>query len=168
MSTERITVAKIQQLYDYDKIKGVITRRTTSRIVLPHPISGDVEVSDSETKKRRKFLYRNLAYVLGSNKELAEDQRVFPMDLDENNIRWSNLKVIHKSVYKTLHSALRNVRGELKIQQHNDDKHAYLVYWIDEGKSRYSTFYEISAAEQFKASKMLEFVKLINQHTRSL
>jgi hypothetical protein len=168
MSTERISVAKIQQLYDYDKMNGLITRRSTSRIVLPHPVSGDVEISDTETKKRRKFIYRNLAYLLGSGKELSANQKVFPMDLDENNIRWNNLKVIDKSVYKTLHSALRNVKGELKIQQHDSDKHAYLVQWIDEGKSRYNTFYEISAAEKFKAGKMLEFVKMINHYTRSL
>jgi hypothetical protein len=90
------------------------------------------------------------------------------MDLDENNIKWNNLKVIDKSVYKKLHSALRNIRSELRIVQHPEDKHAYLVNWIDEGKSRSNTFYEISAAETFKSAKMLEFVKTVNQHARSL
>lgn len=165
--TEEISAARLQEMFSYDKEQGIIRVVKSSRKVLPHPETGSVSVYDGTTKLRRNILYKNLAYTLGSGEYLPEDKKVLALDLDENNINYSNLKIVDRAVYGNIQIALRNISGGLRIAQHPQDRHAYVVYWLEQKTERCLIFYDIAAAENQKQKKLLEFVKLVNNYIRS-
>lgn len=162
-----LTVERLQQLYDYNPRQGEIRNRSNTRKVLPHPEDGSVVCYDPATKLRKKMLYRNLAYVLASGKFIPAKHKVLTLDLNDENIKFHNLKLVEQTVYWDIKTALRNLLGELKIMQHGADKHAYNVCWVTRHQHRTITTYDIGKAEALKQQKALEFSKIVNQHIRS-
>jgi hypothetical protein len=164
--TPDISPERLQTLYDYDKEQGVIYRRANNRQLLPHPDTGVVALYDGESSLRKNLLYHNLAYVLGAGKIIPSTKKVLCLDLDSQNIRFHNLKLVDRKVYREIQTALRNLAGALNMKQHPHDKHAYVVTWLG-GSHHKSTFYDISSADNFRQKKSLELVKLVNQHIRT-
>lgn len=167
IQNSELTVQRLQQLYDYNPRQGEIRNKSNTRKVLPHPEDGSVVCYDPATKLRKKMLYRNLAYTLSSGKFVPSKHKVLTLDLDDENIRFTNLKLVNQSVYWDIKTALRNLLGELKIVQHGDDKHAYNVCWVTRHQHRTITTYDIGKDEKLKQEKALEFSKIVNQHIRS-
>jgi hypothetical protein len=161
-----ITPERLQILYKYDKEQGLIHRQENNRRILPNPETGKVYLYDTESKLRKNLLYHNLAFVLGSGKVIPSDKKVLCLDLDNENIKFHNLKLVDRKVYTKIQVALRNLAGGLNVKQHTQDKHAYVVSWL--GKSHHrNTFYDISSANSFAQKKILEMVKFVNQHIRT-
>ena len=163
-----LTVARLQELYFYEMQFGEIRNRLNNRKLLPHPEDGSVVCYDPETRLRKKFLYRNLAYTLGSGQFVPSKHKILALDLDDNNIKFHNLKLLEQSVYWEIKTALKNLLGELKIVQHSKDKHAYVVKWVTRHQHREISVYDIGKAEKLRNEKMLEFSKVVNQHIRSV
>lgn len=158
-----ISPERLQSLYGYNDEQGVIFRKENNRIILPEPETGMVSLYDNSTKSRKNLLYYNLAFILGSGKVVPSDKKVLCLDLNPQNIKLRNLKLVDRTVYKEIQRALRNLAGALNIRQHPQDKHAYLVTWLEKSQHRL-VFYDISSADQFKQKKSLELVKFVNQH----
>ena len=163
-----IPVNRIQELYDYDKDSGTIYQkaigRKVKRKVLPDPETDSVVVYDPVKSLRRRMLYRNLAYVLGSGAEIPDGKKVLCHDLDESNIVFRNLKLVDKAVYRDLLIAIRNLETDMKIIQHPKDKHAYMLIWKEHARQRASVHYDVGSAEEAERSKALELVKFVNKH----
>lgn len=163
-----ICVNRLQELLDYDKDLGVITQkavgRKVQRRVLPDPETGTIIVYDPVKSLRRRMLYRNLAYVLGSGAEIPEGKKVLCHDLNEQNIKYRNLKLVDKSVYRDVLIAIRNLETDMKIVQHPKDKHAYLLVWNEYRAARQVVYYDFGEAQESERQKELELVKFINQH----
>lgn len=164
-----ITPQRIQELYEYDKDKGIIIQVQTGvkkkrRMVLPHPEDGSVVVYDPVGCVRQKMLYRNLAYVLGSGTKIPEGKKVLCHNLNDTDVSFRNLKLVDKQVYRDVQIAIRNLEGELKIIQHPKDKHAYCVVWNEYKRQKSEVHYDIGAAEEAYRNKALEFVKFVNRH----
>ena len=166
--TPKITVDRLLELYTYDKEKGIITQKQlgkkVQRRIFPHPESGDVVVYDPANRVRQRFLFRHLAYVLGSQKDIPDDKRVLCHDLNDENIVFRNLKLVDKSVYRDIQIALRNLEGDMKIIQHPVDKHAYKLVWREYKMFRSAVHYDIANAEQDLNRRALELVKFVNHH----
>lgn len=166
--TQSITVDRLLSLYDYDKEQGIITQKQigkkAARRVFAHPDSGDVTVYDPDNRVRQRFLFRHLAYVLGSQQAIPEGKRVLCHDLNDENIKYRNLKLVDKSVYRDIKIAIRNLESDMKIVQHPRDKHAYLLIWNEHKRARQAVHYDIAAAEDHKRSIEIELVKFINKH----
>lgn len=169
--TPKITVDRLLELYTYDKEKGIITQKQlgkkVQRRIFPHPESGDVVVYDPANRVRQRFLFRHLAYVLGSQKDIPDDKRVLCHDLNDENIVFRNLKLVDKSVYRDIQIALRNLEGDMKIIQHPVDKHAYKLVWREHKAFRCTVHYDIASAEHWLNKRSLELVKFVNRHIAS-
>ena len=164
--TPDISPERLRELYTYDQEQGAIYRKENKRRLFPHPETGVVNLYDKQTGLRKNLLYHNFAFVLGSGEIIPSDRKVLCLDLDSENIKFHNLKLVDRKVYREIQTALRNLAGGLSIRQHQHDKHAYVVTWL--GNSHHqSTFYDISSADQFRQKKSLELVKFVNQHIRT-
>lgn len=163
-----ISVQRMLELMHYDKEQGVITQKQLGkkmhRKVLPDPDNGAIVLYDPSTGLRQKMLYRSLAYVLGSGKPIPEGKKVLCHDLDDENIKFRNLKLVDKAAYRDVQIAIRNLEGEMKIVQHPRDKHAYLLIWKEHRRTRNSVHYDKGSADDAFREKELEMVKFINQH----
>jgi hypothetical protein len=163
-----IPVSRIQELLEYDKDNGIITQKAiklkTRRRMLPDPETGTIIVYDPVKCLRRRMLYRNLAYVLGSGAEIPEGKKVLCHDLNEQNIKYRNLKLVDKAVYRDVLIAIRNLETDMKIVQHPKDKHAYLLVWNEYRAARQAVYYDFGEAQEAERQKELELVKFINQH----
>jgi hypothetical protein len=162
-----IPVKRLQELYSYDLQLGEIRNRVNNRRILPDPDNGSVVCYDSLTGLRKKMLYRNLAYALGGGKFIPTQHKILPLDLDDKNIKFNNLKLVSQGIYWDIKIALRNLLGELKITQHPTDKNAHVVQWVTRKQHRTVVTYDIGNAEALKHEKALEFSKVVNQHIRS-
>ena len=163
-----IPVNRLIELLDYDKDLGLIHQkavgRKVKRMVLPCPETGTIIVYDPVKSLRRRMLYRNLAYVLGSGAEIPEGKKVLCHDLNEQNIKYRNLKLVDKAVYRDVLIAIRNLETDMKIVQHPKDKHAYLLVWNEYRAARQAVYYDFGEAQEAERSKALELVKFVNQH----
>ena len=162
-----ITPERLGELFSYDPISAIIQNRKTRRKMLPDE-NGLVRAYDNDNKVEKKFLYRTLAWVLGSKQNVPEGFVVLAMDLDNNNIKFNNLKLIPKKDEVKIKLALRNLDGGLRIAPHKKDAHAYVLFWTERaGVQRQAVYYDIAAAEKAWRAKQLEYVKLINQYILS-
>jgi hypothetical protein len=163
-----IAVNRLHELLDYDKDNGIIHQkavgRKVKRIVLPDPDTGTIIVYDPVKSLRRRMLYRNLAYVLGSGAEIPEGKKVLCHNMNEQDIVFRNLKLVDKAVYRDVQIAIRNLETDMKIMQHPKDKHAYLLVWNEYRAARQAVYYDFGEAQEAARSKALELVKFVNKH----
>lgn len=163
-----IPVERLQELLEYDKDLGVIHQkaigRKVKRRVLPDPETGTIVVYDPVKSLRRRMLYRNLAYVLGSSAEIPQGKKVLCHNMNEQDIVFRNLKLVDKAVYRDVLIAIRNLETDMKVVQHPKDKHAYLLVWNEYRKARQSVYYDFGEAQEAERHKSLELVKFVNRH----
>lgn len=166
--TRILHVDRLLELYCYDAVSGKISNKSNGRVILPSPDELVVYCYDPVDRSRKKFLYHNLAYILGSELDIPEGFKVLSLNLNEEDIRYNNLKLISKPDYTLVRCALRNLLGGLAITQHKTDKLAYRVNWYQFSKRRCIVCYDIARAQAILNRKSLDFSKTVNAYIRSI
>lgn len=167
----KISVEKLKKLLDFDKDSGIIKVKKSKRVVLPNPDDGSVVVYDSDTGHKRRLKYLNLAFMLGSGKEIPTDKKVLSFDMSSTNSRFSNLALVDKEVYRAVNVVLRNLQSDMKIIPHKQDVYkCILTYknWVGQALTVNAVFDDVGHAQKAKADKELEMVKFVNQHILTL
>ncbi len=106
----KISVEKLQELLDYDKIGGIIKVKKSGKVVLPNVNeNGTCTIYDPETNSRRRLKYQTLAFILGSSSEINEGYKVLSLDMTDSNIKFQNLRLVRKDVSRAIGVVLRNL-----------------------------------------------------------
>lgn len=93
-----------------------------------------------------------------------ENLHVFTKDMDVRNISAPNLKLITKDDWRDVKDAWKNLSGNLKIKQNQNNLHAYIVFWTEKGKSKRKQIEDFMLANKFFRQKLLENAKMLHKY----
>jgi len=106
-----------------------------------------------------------LAHEFLTNETVPEDYVVYHKDMNTDNLKASNLGVIHKDDNRNLKDALANLDGVLKLFPDGKEIYCYKVRYRNEGKTKWIRFNDVVSAKRFKRNLMIFSTKLIARYT---
>lgn len=163
-STLRNIIMEVKDLIDYDILTGdffILKNNTRYRKIFPDEDGYIVFYKDS---KRIKFKANKAAIELVQNIVVQKDKVVLHKNLNENDYRYCNLKLISKKVHNTIKEAYRNLSGYLKLQPHPKDMFSYVLIWKESGKDRVLVVQDIVVAKRMHNKLQLKYAKILNRY----
>lgn len=113
--------------------------------------------------KKYKIKANKVAIELGNNLFVPKDKVVLHKNLDYQDYRLQNLKLVTRKVLNSIKEAQRNLAGHLKIQPHHQDMFSYTLQWREEGKDRILVVQDIVMAKRLFNKLQLKYAKIISK-----
>ena len=160
---EKIKTTQIKNLLSYDIFNGSfwISRNNKQKQISPKE---DGYLYFFSNGKRHKLKANKLAYELGNKVEVENGFVVFHKNMDKNDYRLCNLRLLSSSIVNQINEAHRNLCGDLRISPHKQDMFSYVVTWVSSGQTRHKVCHDIVSARQFYLSLQLKFAKLMGKY----
>ena len=114
--------------------------------------------------KRLKLKANKVAIELTSIEKITEDQAVLHKNLDENDYRLQNLRVISRTAYLAVKEAQRNLSGALKLTPHPEDMFCYILNWKENSKDRRKVIKDIVIAKRTYNKLQLKYAKILSKY----
>ena len=160
---------QIKNLIDYDIFEGafyILKNNIRYRRIFPNE---DGYIIFYKNRKRFKFKANRLAIELVQNINCTaispqKDKVVLHRNLDENDYRCINLKLINKSTYNSIKEAYRNLSGALKMQPHAKDVFSYVLAWKENSKDKILVVQDIVIAKRLFTKLQLKYAKILNKY----
>jgi hypothetical protein len=114
--------------------------------------------------RRLKLKANKVAMELINNKPIADKKTILHKNLDENDYRLQNMKIIARSTYNAIKEAHRNLSGALKLQPHPRDMFCYILSWKEDGKDRRLVVYDVVVAKRMYNKLQLKYAKILSRH----
>jgi hypothetical protein len=160
---------KITNLFIYSSTEGSVRCKKNNAKLVPHPDRKAVRLWLPDEKIQLSIFLKNLSWMLWNKKLVPEGKTVLCKDLNEDNLKISNLILVDSSDYKKIVIALKNLRGACSFRQHPSDKHAYIVYWIEPPHiTREEVHYDIGMVQSRMKELKIIFSKFISKYTVTL
>jgi len=113
---------------------------------------------------RYKLKANKVAMELITGEKIPANKAVLHRNLDENDYRLQNLKIIPKSIYNLIKEAYRNLSGQLKIIPHSTDVFSYVLTWRENGKDRKLVVDDFVVAKRMHSKIQLKYAKILNKY----
>lgn len=155
---------KLDDILEYGIFDGSFYIKKDSKVVRKIFPNEDGYLVFYRNGKRIKLKANKVAMQLVSGKSISENKVVLHKNLDENDYRLQNLKIISKSAYLLVKEAQRNLSGALKLQPHPTDMFCYILFWKDSGKDRKSVIYDIVVAKRTYNKLQLKYAKILSKY----
>lgn len=95
---------------------------------------------------------------------LPRDLYILYKDLDESNLKGSNLFALNRKDYIRFKDCLANVQGAIRMQAHPSDAFSHIVYHRRGNKLKQNTFKDIVSALRFKKKMLLFSLKVLGKY----
>lgn len=173
-----IKETSIKDLIDYDILTGafyILKNNTRYRRIFP---SEDGYLIFYRNKRRIK-LKANKAAIDFVNKSNQGNQCntssntsnnpdiitkvVLHKNLNEDDYRYCNLRLISKKVYNIIKEAHRNLSGALKLQPHSKDVFSYVLTWKENSKDKVLVVQDVVIAKRLYNKLQLKYAKILNK-----
>jgi hypothetical protein len=154
----------LKELIDYDIIEGsffILKNNTRYRKIFPNEEGYLVFYKDTV---RIKLKANKTAIELVQNIIVQKDKVVLHKNLNENDYRYCNLKLISKKVHNVIKEAHRNLSGYLKLQPHHKDMFSYVLIWKENSKDRVLVVQDIVVAKRMLNKLQLKYAKILNRY----
>jgi hypothetical protein len=154
----------LKELIDYDIIEGsffILKNNKRYRKIFPNEEGYLVFYKDTV---RIKLKANKIAIELVQNIIVQKDKVVLHKNLNENDYRYCNLKLITKKIYNTIKEANRNLSGYLKLQPHHKDMFSYVLIWKENGKDKILVVQDIVVAKRMLNKLQLKYAKILNRY----
>lgn len=117
-------------------------------------------------KKGRKYKLKanKVAVELGNALVIPKDKVVLHKNLDPEDYRLQNLKLVTRRAHCTIKEAHRNLSGALKIVPHHQDMFSYILCWREEGKDRVLVVQDIVIVRRLYTKLQLKYAKILSKH----
>lgn len=155
---------QVKDLIDYDILTGdffILKNNKRYRKIFPNEDGYIVFYKDS---KRIKLKANKSAIELVQNIVVQKDKVVLHKNLNENDYRYCNLRLLSKKTYNSIKEAYRNLSGYLKIQPHQKDMFSYVLIWKESGKDRILVVQDIVVAKRMYNKLQLKYAKILNKY----
>lgn len=113
--------------------------------------------------KKYKIKANRTAIELGNNIIVQKDKVVLHKNLDSQDYKLQNLRLVTRKVHNSIKEAQRNLGGYLKIQPHHQDVFSYTVQWREDGKDRILVVQDIVMARRLYNKLQLKYAKIISK-----
>lgn len=165
----KLQISRLQKIKDLLVNEYKLNKKTGEiRTKEDRPVYIDTEnqlqLYCKETKKSYKVLSGNASYFLYTGKYPNKDEVILFKNLDQKDVSPCNLQIIKRFLYKEIHTAYRNVDGEIKITTHSDDKFMVVLHWLEVGKRRQKVFYDYEVADKMKKQLIINNIKLLTKY----
>lgn len=155
---------QVKELIDYDIFEGsffILKNNTRYRKIFPNE---EGYLVFYKSGRRIKLKANKVAIELVQNIIVQKDKSVLHKNLDENDYRYSNLKLISKKAHNTIKEAYRNLNGCLKLQPHSKDMFSYVLMWKENGKDKVVVVQDIVVAKRMFTKLQLKYAKILNRY----
>lgn len=155
---------QVKELIDYDVIEGsffILKNNTRYRKIFPNEEGYLIFYKQS---KRIKLKANKAAIALVQDIIVQKDKVVLHKNLDENDYRYCNLRLISKKVHNTIKEAYRNLNGYLKLQPHHKDMFSYILIWKESGKDKILVVQDVVVAKRMLTKLQLKYAKILNRY----
>jgi hypothetical protein len=159
-----MTITEISLILDYDMIEGaffIIKNNLRYRRIFPNE---DGYIIFYKNGKRLKFKANKTAIQLVQNIIVQKDKVVLHRNLNEDDYRYINLKLLPKNIYNIIKEAHRNLSGALKLQPHSKDMFSYLLIWKENSKDKVRVVQDVVIAKILYSRIQLKYAKILNRY----
>lgn len=163
MQTNYNTLSKY---YYYDKATAKVKSKLKDRTLLPDEY-GSAVVYDNTTKTKAKIKYSKLCWILGNQKDFPEGMKLYHVNMQDDDFRLRNLKLIDPQDFKLLQEAKRNLEGSLRILAHPEDAYSMQIKYVQNGKHITETIRDVIPAKRRFSALQLRFAKVLSKFCRS-
>lgn len=155
---------QVKELIDYDVLEGsffILKNNKRYRKIFPNEEGYLVFYKNS---KRIKLKANKIAIELVQNIVVQKDKVVLHKNLNENDYRYCNLRLISKKTQNSIKEAYRNLNGYLKLQPHPKDIFSYVLIWKENGKDKILVVQDIVVAKRMLNKLQLKYAKILNRY----
>jgi hypothetical protein len=164
----------IKDLIDYDIITGafyILKNNTRYRRIFP---SEDGYLIFYRNKRRIKLKANkaaidfvnnnnNINIINNTDNTDISNKVVLHKNLNEDDYRYCNLRLISKKVYNIIKEAHRNLSGALKLQPHSKDVFSYVLTWKENSKDKVLVVQDVVIAKRLYNKLQLKYAKILNK-----
>lgn len=154
----------LSEIIEYEILSGSFFLKKDSKVVRKIFPNEDGYLMFYRKGKRIKLKANKVAMELISGKSIPDNKVVMHKNLDENDYRLINLKIISRSAYLAVKEAQRNLSGALKLQPHPSDMFCYILGWKDSGRDKKMVIYDIVVAKRTYNKLQLKYAKILSKH----
>ena len=155
---------KLADILEYELLSGSFFIKKDNKIIRKIFPNEDGYIIFYRKGKRIKLKANKVAMELISGESIADNKAILHKNLDENDYRLQNLKIISRSAYLAVKEAQRNLSGALKLQPHPTDVFCYILSWKDQGKDRKSVIYDVVVAKRTYNKLQLKYAKILSKY----
>lgn len=155
---------QVKELIDYDVLEGsffILKNNKRYRRIFPNE---DGYLIFYKNSKRVKLKANRLVIQLVLNIVVPKDKAVLHKNLDENDFRYCNLKLLSKTTYNLVKEAHRNLSGCLKLQPHQKDMFSYVLMWKENGKNKILVVQDVVIAKKRYNTLQLKYAKILSRY----
>lgn len=159
-----MNISQLKEIIEYDIFEGsffLLKNKSRYRRIFPNEEGYIIFYKDS---KRLKLKANKLAIELVQNIIVQKDKIILHKNLNENDYRYINLKLISKKTYSIIKEAHRNLSGFLKIQPHSKDVFSYVLSWKENSKDKILVVQDIVIAKKLYTKLQLKYAKILNKY----
>lgn len=167
MIKEKLSVRVSMDLNEaikYDMISGEFFIRKKNEILRRIFPKEDGYLIFYKKGVRYKIKANKVAMELVTGEKLGPNKAILHKNLNENDYRLQNLKVIPKSTYNLIKEAYRNLSGYLKITAHSSDVFSYVLSWKEAGKDRRLVVDDFIVVRRMYTKLQLKYAKILNRY----
>jgi hypothetical protein len=158
-----MNITQLKEIIDYDIFEGsffIMKNNCRYRRIFPNEEGYIIFHKDN---KRLKFKANKLAIELVQNIIVQKDKVILHKNLNENDYRYINLKLISKKTYNVIKEAHRNLSGALKLQPHTKDVFSYVLTWKENSKDKILVVQDVVIAKRLYSKLQLKYAKVLNR-----
>lgn len=157
---------RLQEILEYDPLSGSVTIKKSGRRIFPDE-DGIISIYDSKTKKRPKFKFNRLCWMLGNNKIPNPTDKVIHRNLKEHDTSLCNLYLVSNEEYKKYKNAHKNLTGGIRLTVHPKDAYCYNVHWYEGATEKTHFVSDIVVAKKLETKLRLRFSKILTKYCYS-
>ena len=114
--------------------------------------------------KKYKLKANRVAYELTHGVQIPENKVVLHRNLDPDDYRLQNLKLVSREVFNQIKEAHRNLSSLLKILPHPTDVFSYVVHWREKGKDKMQVVQDVVIARRLYVKLQLKYAKILSKY----
>lgn len=114
--------------------------------------------------KKYKLKASKIAYELGNNSIVSKENVVLHRNLDFEDYRLINLRLISKKQFALVKEAHKNLNGALKLLPHHQDVFSYVLHWRENGKDKTQVIQDIVPARKRFVKLQLKYAKILSTY----
>lgn len=155
---------ELLEMLHYDLAIGAFYIKKNNKVVRRIFPNEDGYLIFYRSGKRLKLKANRIAMQIITNETISDKYTILHKNLDDNDYRLQNLKVISRVTYNNIKEAHRNLSGALRLQPHSSDVFSYVLNWKENGKDRVQVIHDIVIAKRLYNRLQLKYAKILSKY----
>lgn len=155
---------KLSEMLHYDILTGRFFVKKNAEVVREIFPTEEGYLMFYRQGKRIKLKANKVAIELVTGDKVPENKSVLHKNLDENDYRLQNLKIISREAYLSVKEAQRNLSAALKLLPHPEDMFCYILQWKEQGKDRRKVIKDVVVAKRTYNKLQLKYAKILSKY----